>query len=255
MDISDNTASDLEDDIVAPIIIEECREQVTKRMKDDGYVKILGSYIMSIFQEFESFFRTKVDLVEDDKKLVLDEYNSSFVTYELKQGVYNFEDLFEALFNILQPEYPRPSNVTDVEFDDITMKTKLVEQPGVIAIRFDEKSFFSTILSFTSVSDYKHYNECISQKTINLGNTSKIHLKADFIDGSVVDGLRQPILYSFVLDKTPGYKVFSEPETKHYKKTNQSVLNTIAFYLGDDNNEEVNFNGESLTFTIRVIKI
>ena len=67
--------------------------------------------------------------------------------------------------------------------------------------------------------------------------------------------LRHSILYSFILDKKPGYKVFSEPETIHYKKTNKSVLNTITlFYLEDDNQEEVNFNGETLTFTIQMIK-
>ena len=80
-------------------------------------------------------------------------------------------------------------------------------------------------------------------------------MKCDVIDGSVVNGLRQPILYSFVLDKKPGYKVFSEPETKHYKKINKSVLNTITFYLEDDNNEQVGFNGETLTFTLQMIKI
>ena len=68
-------------------------------------------------------------------------------------------------------------------------------------------------------------------------------MKSNAIDGSVVNGIRQPILYSFVLDKKPGYKVFSEPETIHYKKLNKSVLNIITFYLEDDNNEEVDFNG------------
>ena len=41
----------------------------------------------------------------------------------------------------------------------------------------------------------------------------------------------------------------------HYKKINKSVLNTITFYLEDDNNEEVNFNQETLTFTLQMIKI
>ena len=135
------------------------------------------------------------------------------------------------------------------------MKTNLVARSGIIAIRFDEKSFFSTILGFTSGWDYKHYNKYTSQKIVNLGSTNKINLKCDCIDGSVVNGLRQPILYSFVLDKLPGYKVFCEPETIHYKKINKSVLNTITNYLEDHNNKEVNFNGETLSFTLQMIKI
>ena len=255
LDISDITDVDLQDDIIAPIIIEEYKKQVTKRMEDGGYMNILAGYVSSVFQDFESFLRTEVDLVQDDVKLVLDEYNSSFITYKLESGIYTFKDVSEVLFNILQSEYPGPSNVIDTEHDDITMKTKMVVKSGIIAIRFDEKSFFSTILGFTPGWDYKHYNKYISQKIVNLSNTNKIHLKCDAINGSVVNGLRQPILYSFVLDKLPGYKVFSEPGTIQYKKINKSVLNTITFYLEDDNNDEVDFNGETLTFTLQMIKI
>ena len=255
LDIVDITAEDLQDGIIGPIVIEEYEEQVTKRMKDEQYMNILSIYIRSVFQDFESFLRTQIDLVEDDNKLVLDEYNSNFITYELEPGIYTFKDISEALFNILQTEYPGPSNVIIIEYDDITGKTKLVVRDGIIAIRFDEKSFFSTILGFTPGWDYKHYNRYISQKFVNLSSTNKIHLKCDAMDGSVVDGVRQPILYSFVLDKLPGYKVFSEPETIHYKKINKSVLNTITFYLEDDNNKEVSFNRETLTFTLQMIKI
>ena len=46
---------------------------------------------MSIFQDLESFLRTEVDLVEDDIKLVLDVYNSSFITYELEPCIYIFK--------------------------------------------------------------------------------------------------------------------------------------------------------------------
>ena len=217
MGIEDIAAEDLQDDIIGPIIIEEYKEQVSKRKKDEQFMNILAIYISSVFQDFESFLRTQIDLIEDDIKLVLDEYNSSFITYELQPGIYTFKEISEALFNILQSEYPGPSNVIDIEYDDITMKSKLVVRSGIIAIRFDEQSFFSTVLGFTPGWDYKHYNKYISQKILNLGSTNKIHLKCDIIDGSVVDGVRQPILYSFVLDKKLGYKVFCEPETIQYK--------------------------------------
>ena len=185
----------------------------------------------------------------------LDEYNSSFITYELQPGIYTFKDISEALFDILQTEYAGLGNVIDIEYDDITMKTKLVVRSGFIAIRFDEKSFFCNVLGFTPGWDYKHYKKYISQKIVNLSNTRKINLKCDCIDGSIQDGVRQPILFGFVLDKPAGYKVFCEPETIHYKKINKSVLNTVTFYLEDENNEVVNFNGETLTFTLQMIKI
>ena len=89
----------------------------------------------------------------------------------------------------------------------------------------------------------------------NLAMFSKVHSKCVVVDGSVLNGVRQPIIFSFVLDKPPGYKVFCEPETIHYEKINKSVLNTITFYLEDDINEKVDFNRETLTFTLQMIKI
>ena len=98
LDISDITAEDLQDDIIAPIIIEEYKKQVTKRMNDDGYMNILARYTNSVFQDFESFPRTQIDMVEDDIKLVLDEYNSNFMTYKLTPGIYTLE-IFPKLFS------------------------------------------------------------------------------------------------------------------------------------------------------------
>ena len=102
--ITDITATDLQDYIIGPIIIQEYRKQIRKRMKNDNYLSILAVYNRSIFRDFESFLGTAVYLVEDDIRLVLDEYNSSFITFELEPGIYTFKDLSEALLKILQPE-------------------------------------------------------------------------------------------------------------------------------------------------------
>ena len=79
-------------------------------------------------------------------------------------------------------------------------------------------------------------------------------MKCDGIDGSIQNGVRRPILFSLVLDKLSGYNVFCETETVLYKKINKSVSKTATFYLEDNNNNVVEFNGETLTFTLQMIK-
>ena len=106
-------------------------------------------------------------------------------------------------------------------------------------LRFDEKSFSKTFLGFTPYRNYRPTKSIhsdnpgvyISGKRINLSTIDEMHLKFDNIDGSVVNGLRQPILYSFDLDKSPGLKVFCESETKHYKKNKQICFEYYSILL------------------------
>ena len=76
----------------------------------------------------------------------------------------------------------------------------------------------STILGVTPHWVYKHYIEYISHKKVNLSTTNKKHLKCHWNNGSNINGVQQPLLYSFVLDKSAGYEVFFEPRTKVCKK-------------------------------------
>ena len=65
-------------------------------------MNILAGYVSSVFQDFESFLRTKIGLFEGVIRYVSKEYISSFKNFELEPGIYTFKDLSEALFNILQ---------------------------------------------------------------------------------------------------------------------------------------------------------
>ena len=152
-----------------------------------------------------------------------------------------------------------------IEYDDLNKKTKLIlTRFGSTfgTLRFDENSFFHTFLSFTPSWDYKPTNAFhanspgvyTSNKILNINIIIKINLKCDVFDSNIQDGVRQPILFNFVLDKPVGYKVFCEPGTIQYKKLNKSVLNTLTFYLEDNIHQEVDFNGETLTFKLQMVK-
>ena len=123
---------------------------------------------------------------------------------ELPSGIYTFKGLSEVSSRNLQLEYDGVDNSRDNEHDDISMKPKLVERPSNIAIRFEENSSSSSILGFTPHRHYKPYDEYISKNFTKLRTVDKIHLNCDVFDGSVVNGVRQPIMFSFVLDTPSG---------------------------------------------------
>ena len=177
--------------------------------------------------------------------------------YTLEPGIYEIVDLNNTLKYIL------PDNVkVSITIDDVRLKLNLKINQTII---FTEKSFFYTILGFTRshcypLDDIDGFYQIIagsytSEKPINITGIDKIHLKCDFIQGSIVNGIREPILYSFALSSPPGHKIYNEPRVKLFKKINKSVLSHITFYFEDDDHKSVDFNGETISFTCQLIKI
>ena len=94
-----------------------------------------------------------------------------------------------------------------------------------------------------------------SDKPINITGIEKILLKADCINGSIVNGVRGPILYPFALTSPQGHKKYKETRIKQFEKMNKSVLSHISFYLEDDHHKPVDFNNETISFICQLIKI
>ena len=72
MGISDFTTQDLLDETIGPILIEEHRKAYQEKNRANPLIKLLHRHKSSIFQDFESFLRTQVDMAEDDIRLLLD---------------------------------------------------------------------------------------------------------------------------------------------------------------------------------------
>ena len=177
--------------------------------------------------------------------------------YSLNPGIYEVIDLNNTLKHIL------PDNVkVDITIDDIRLQSNLKINQTLI---FTERSFFYTILGFTQSRSYplddidSHYQIIAgsykSDKPINITGIDKIHLKCDCIQGSIVNGKREPILYSFALSSPPGHKIYKEPRVKLFKKINKSVLSHITFYFEDDDYKPVDFHGGTISFTCQLNKI
>ena len=94
-----------------------------------------------------------------------------------------------------------------------------------------------------------------SERPINTSGIDKIHLIYDSIDGSIVNGTRELILYRFALDKPPGHKIFNQPRVKLFKKLKKSTLSHFTFCLEDDDFKSVAFHNDTMSFTCQLIKI
>ena len=149
-----------------------------------------------------------------------------------------------------------------VTIDEKKYKTNLKTNQTLI---FTNKSFLYTILGFIQshsypLDDIEGFYQMIagsyrSDTPINITGIDKIHLKCNVVDGSIVNGVREPILYSFALDQPPRPKIYKEPKVKLFKRINKRVLSHLLFYLEDVDYKPVDFNNETVSFTCQLIKI
>ena len=149
-----------------------------------------------------------------------------------------------------------------ITIDDIRLNSNLTTNK---TDKFTKKSFFSTTLGFThshsgELGDIERFVQLIpgtytSNKPINITGIDKVHLECDCINGSIVNGLRVPVLYSFVLSSPPGRKIYKDPRVKLFKKINKHALSHITFYLDDDDHKLVVFSNKTRNFTCQLIKI
>ena len=122
--ISDITPSHLQHEIIGPRIIESYKKFRLEKSSTNGYIILVIGYARSSFRHFECYLRIVVALDKDEIQLILKQYNSSFVTYELSPRIYTIKETSEAVYTMGDHE-----GTIQIEYDDISMKTKLILTP------------------------------------------------------------------------------------------------------------------------------
>ena len=125
---------------------------------------------------------------------------------------------------MLKSLIPDEKKVT-ITINDFSFKSNLTTNK---TIRFSEKRFFYRIFGFIQshsgeLGDIERFIQLTpgtykSEQPNNNTGIDKVHLKCNVINGSLVNGIREPILFSFDLDQPPGRKLYEPPRTILFKK-------------------------------------
>ena len=121
LNISHITPEHLQDEVLGPRIIDEYYKLSNEKKNSDGYMILLLGYARSPFRGFESYLRIVVGLDERDIQLILKQYNSHFITYELTPGIYTIQDISDAIHT-----FSGHSEIIQIEYDDFNRKTKII---------------------------------------------------------------------------------------------------------------------------------
>ena len=82
-----------------------------------------------------------------------------------------------------------------------------------------------------------------------------MHLKRNLSNGRSIINFRDLIYYNFALDKLSSHKKHKEPKNKLFKKMSKSVSFHTTFYSEGNDQNPIDFNGETISFTCQLAKI
>ena len=234
--------------IIESLNQEKIKQEKMKQEKEDQE-RIIQAYKDHLKLEKINWEEINLDEINQINQINLPPFEiieNDFFGIQLTPGVYELVDINNAIKQkIHESDYDFK---IDIIPDTISMKSVLTTSNS---IHFNSR--LNILLGFTN-KDYPPGTHT-SEKPVMITTTDKVHLKCDCVDGSIVNGIRGQILFSFNLSAPPGYKIINNPTTVLYKKINKTRLDQIQFFLEDSNHNPVDFNNETLTFTIQIIKI
>ena len=172
--------------------------------------------------------QSKLAIDKDKNKIKIPEVgiDNDFFDIELTPGVYELVDTnntFKQILSDAKPALLYSEFEINIEADTISMKSVLTTSNN---LHFNSE--LNTLLGFTN-TDYSEGTH-ISENPVMITTTEKVHLKCDCVDGSIVNGKREQILFSFNQSAPPGYKIIKEPNTILYKKVDKTRLDSIQFF-------------------------
>ena len=119
-------------------------------------------------------------------------------------------------------------------------------------IDFSQSGTLRDLLGFDSIILTESYN--YSKNKVNIIDIRRLHLCSDCIIGSLRNDLPSNILFSIVLNEPPGAKTVREPNLILYQHIYKQKLDSIEFWMEDDDGNLIDNHGETISFTLQMKK-
>ena len=179
-------------------------------------------------------------------------------------GAYQISQINEAIHRQLDWNgdlFNQPSEEFPIElYADKATQKSVVEfkvGPGVTfryKVDFKPINSIGKLLGFTERIIDHDSGINMSDNKVDIIAIDKVHLHCNVIRGSILNGKNSDILYSFHLDKPPGFQIFYKESFIQFKTVTTDKLESIYFEFRDDDGKPVSFQGETITFTLILIE-
>lgn len=171
----------------------------------------------------------------------IDERNNKFYygnneVIEIPEGSYELQDICDFLKGNVK------NTALKLSCNNNTLKTKIFCSEDV---HFEKSNSIGKILGFARET-IKANISCESRYPVSILSTTIVRIECDVVGGSFVNGKASHIIYEFVPNVPPGYRVIEIPKNLIYFPVNQNSISAINIRLLDGHNKQINLRGEEV---------
>jgi hypothetical protein len=187
----------------------------------------------------------------------IDESKNKFVYYydnikyeiEFPTGAYEIK----AINDYIQEQLVKDGNkeAFSIKANPITLKCIIRINKSNILIHFNHDKSLKNILGFGEDS-IEGIGEHEGEQIVNILSVNTILVNCNIIEGSYINGVQKPVLYSFFPDVPPGYKINEKPSTAVYLPVTIPRINSIHVWLTDQNHRPLNVREEEITIRLHL---
>ena len=130
-----------------------------------------------------------------------------------------------------------------------TLKCLMILKEG-IQVDMKGESSIRSVLGFEAKVYKDVRNE--SESTVNIMRVNSIFVHCNIINSSYVNGIQQPVIYSFFPSCLPGEKIIEKQNTLIYLPISLDVIPHMTSWITDQNNKLIDLRSEKLTLRFHV---
>lgn len=155
---------------------------------------------------------------------------------EIPEGSYELQDICDFLENNMK------NSVLKITCNNNTLKTRIFCTED---IHFNKDYSLGKMLGFPRETLRANISKD-SDFPVSILSTTIVRIECDIISGSYVNGTASHIIYEFVPNVPPGYRIIEIPKNLIYFPVNQHTINSINIRLLDSDNNLINLRGEEV---------
>ena len=134
----------------------------------------------------------------------------------------------------------------------ITLRASLLIKETGWSVTFPKENSLGSVLGFDSREYVYRKQPYISEKIVNILSVNSILVHCDMISGSMVDGVKSPVIFNYSPNVVPGSKIVGDPVKPIYLPVSKDVINELNIWVSDQDNRLLDLQGEKIVLTFHM---